>query len=216
MCWPRPCPRSGGRTLKALVVGLVAFALVLSTQAAAARSDGESSARAERPQRAVSLEARLGQKLDAARRYRGTMRFFRNRPKLLTARGDGPIARAAMARAKRRLVRVTKQIAYYRREIARHDTLRLARRLAKASPRVAIRAVFGRYAEQAIAVAWCESQLTTTARNGQYLGLFQMGWNERRLFGHGATAHQQALAAHRYFVASGRDWSPWSCRWAAI
>ena len=50
------------------------------------------------------------------------------------------------------------------------------------------------------------------AQNGQYLGLFQMGSSERRLFGHGETAHQQALAAHRYFVVSGRDWSPWSCK----
>ncbi len=38
----------------------------------------------------------------------------------------------------------------------------------------------------------------------------------RRAFaGHGDTAHEQAVAAHRYFVRTGRDWSPWSCRWAA-
>ena len=108
-----------------------------------------------------------------------------------------------------------KEAAYYRRLIRRRDAERGARRLAKAPPRVAIRAVFGRYAQQAVAVAWCESRLTPTAHNGQYLGLFQMGSSERRLFGHGSTAHAQALAAHRYFVASGRDWSPWGCRWAA-
>jgi hypothetical protein len=61
-------------------------------------------------------------------------------------------------------------------------------------------------------VSWCESKHSTTAQNGQYLGLFQMGWNERRLFGHGSTPRKQALAAHRYFVVSGRDWSPWSCK----
>jgi len=118
-------------------------------------------------------------------------------------------------RAKRKLVEVRREIAYYRHRIARREARREARQLAQAPPRVAIRAVFGRYAEEAIGVAWCESRLTTTARNGQYLGLFQMGANERRLFGHGSTAHAQALAAHRYFVVSGRDWSPWGCRWAA-
>jgi len=117
--------------------------------------------------------------------------------------------------ATRRLARATREVAYYRRLIQLRDERREARRLAHAPPRVAIRAVFGRYAEEAVNVAWCESRLTTTAENGQYLGLFQMGASERRLFGHGDTAHQQALAAHRYFVRSGRDWSPWSCRWAA-
>ena len=28
----------------------------------------------------------------------------------------------------------------------------------------------------------------------------------------GESTHEQALAAHRYFVRSGRDWSPWSCK----
>ena len=65
-------------------------------------------------------------------------------------------------------------------------------------------------------MAWCESRLDTTAQNGQYLGLFQMGSSERRLFGHGDTAHEQAVAAHRYFVRSGRDWSPWSCRFGGL
>jgi hypothetical protein len=87
--------------------------------------------------------------------------------------------------------------------------------MAALPPRKAICAVFGRYCDQALDVAWCESRFQTTARNGQYLGLFQMGSNERRLFGHGATAYEQARAAHRYFVLSGRDWSPWGCRWAA-
>jgi len=89
------------------------------------------------------------------------------------------------------------------------------RRLAKLPPKAAICGVFGRYCEEAVSVAWCESRLDPTARNGPYLGLFQMGSSERRLFGHGDTAHEQAVAAHKYFVASGRDWSPWGCRWAA-
>lgn len=74
--------------------------------------------------------------------------------------------------------------------------------------------VFGEYCQQALAVARCESgrSLSIHAKNGQYLGMFQMGSSERRIFGHGNTPLEQARAAHRYFVASGRDWSPWSCK----
>ena len=76
-----------------------------------------------------------------------------------------------------------------------------------------IRKVFGpRYAEQALRVSWCESRFWVWANNGQYLGLFQMGSWERRTFGHSSNnAWVQARAAHRYFVESGRDWSPWAC-----
>lgn len=73
--------------------------------------------------------------------------------------------------------------------------------------------VFGdRYCGQALRVAWCESRLDTRARNGQYLGLFQMGFSERRRYGHGSDALTQSRAAFKYFVASGKDWSPWSCK----
>lgn len=76
--------------------------------------------------------------------------------------------------------------------------------------------VFGdRYCGEALRVAWCESRLHPAARNGQYRGLFQMGSSERRIYGHGPDARTQSRAAYRYFVNSGRDWSPWSCRWAA-
>jgi len=80
------------------------------------------------------------------------------------------------------------------------------------APEAAIRHVFGRYAEEAIAVAECESGLSRHALNGQYRGLFQMGSYARSRYGHGETALEQARSAYRYFVASGRDWSPWSCR----
>lgn len=79
-------------------------------------------------------------------------------------------------------------------------------------PRAAIRYVFGRYAGQALAVAWCESRLYVYARNGQYFGLFQMGSYARSRYGHSWTALGQARSAYRYFVDSGRDWSPWQCR----
>jgi len=79
-------------------------------------------------------------------------------------------------------------------------------------PALVICSVFGqRYCLQALEVSWCESRFSTTARNGTHLGLFQMGLRERRLYGHGADAWSQARAAHRYFVNSGRDWSPWAC-----
>jgi hypothetical protein len=90
-----------------------------------------------------------------------------------------------------------------------------ARRLAVAKPETpqhVICRIFGPYCGEALRVSECESQFRTDAQNGQYLGLFQMGTAERRIFGHGASAEEQAKAAHRYFLASGRDWSPWSCK----
>ena len=77
----------------------------------------------------------------------------------------------------------------------------------------AIMVVFGKYGSQAVAVAKCESGLTITARNGQYLGLFQMGAYARARYGHHYhSPWGQARAAYRYFIDSGRDWSPWSCK----
>lgn len=83
---------------------------------------------------------------------------------------------------------------------------------AERDPDVAIRVVFGRYAAEALRVSSCESGRRTWASNGQYLGTFQMGDYARSLYGHGSDALTQARAAHAYFVASGRDWSPWSCK----
>ncbi len=75
-----------------------------------------------------------------------------------------------------------------------------------------IRAVFGQYGSQAVAVAQCESRLSTWAQNGQYLGLFQMGSYARSRYGHGSDAWTQARAAYAYFRASGYRWGPWSCK----
>lgn len=80
------------------------------------------------------------------------------------------------------------------------------------SPTVVIRLVFGGHADEALRVAWCESKWHTGAENGQYMGLFQMGSGERARYGHSASALGQARSAYRYFVASGLDWSPWSCK----
>lgn len=79
-------------------------------------------------------------------------------------------------------------------------------------PKNAICHVFGEYCSEALSVSWCESRYHVTAENGQYLGLFQMGAYARSLYGHSSTALGQAHSALLYFVASGRDWSPWSCR----
>jgi hypothetical protein len=38
-----------------------------------------------------------------------------------------------------------------------------------------------------------------------------MGAYARARYGHGSTPMAQARAAYRYYVKSGRDWSPWSC-----
>lgn len=80
------------------------------------------------------------------------------------------------------------------------------------TPQGAICYVFGPRCQEALGVARCESRFATWARNGQYLGLFQMGSHERATYGHGETALAQAQAAYRYFIASGSDWSPWQCR----
>jgi hypothetical protein len=203
--------------LRALVVCL--FTLVLVVQVAAAATKAES-ARAEKSslraaakeQKALTLEQRLERSRSAARKHRGTIRFYENRPNLLTSGEHRAEAVANLREAKRGLAKAEKMIAKLRKAIAKRD----ATRRASLRPRAAICDVFGKYCEQAVDVAWCESRLQTTARNGQYLGLFQMGYSERRRFGHGPTAHQQAVAAHKYFVLSGRDWSPWGCRWAAF
>lgn len=81
-------------------------------------------------------------------------------------------------------------------------------------PQEAICHVFGVYCSEALRVASCESGGTFSvwSHNGQYLGMFQMGSSERARYGHSDTALGQARAAYAYFVASGRDWSPWSCR----
>ena len=75
-----------------------------------------------------------------------------------------------------------------------------------------IHSVFGEYGSQAVSVAMCESTLNTSAANGQYLGLFQMGEYERATYGHGTDALTQARAAYAYFAATDFDWSPWVCK----
>ncbi len=64
---------------------------------------------------------------------------------------------------------------------------------------------------RAFDVIACETgnRYNTTAQNGQYLGLFQMGAWARSRYGHGSTAMAQTRAAYRYYLDSG--WSGWAC-----
>lgn len=198
--------------MRALLVGLFALLVVTQASAATMKADATSATRqnAKVEQRALTLDQRLERKLAALRKYRGAVRFFESRRALLTAGPDRSPARSKLAYARARVRQLTRTVTVLRAKIRVRDE----RRLAKLPPRQAICSVFRAYCQEAVAVAWCESRLRTTAQNGQYLGLFQMGSYERDLFGHGRSARAQAVAAHRYFVLSGRDWSPWSCRWA--
>jgi hypothetical protein len=154
-------------------------------------------------------------KVARAERFRKTIRYYETHRKPRQEANRDVAPSVALRSARRGLARTNREIAYYRRLVRVWTTRHQEQRLGAAPPRTAICGVFGSYCREAVAVAWCESRLSTAAQNGQYLGLFQMGSNERRLFGHGESAYQQSRAAHRYFVYSGRDWSPWGCRWAA-
>ena len=111
------------------------------------------------------------------------------------------------------LARTQKKAAAAKAALARRQKVRRLAAVAGChARRTVICRVFGDHCQEALAVSRCESGLRTDAQNGQYLGLFQMGSSERRIFGHGSTAAEQANAAHRYFVASGSDWGPWSCK----
>lgn len=117
---------------------------------------------------------------------------------------------AAQTKAERARIGLARRRAAVARRKQQREQIRLLASLQ--SPEEAICHVFGSYCRQALQVARCESGLRTSAQNGEYLGMFQMGTNERTLFGHGDSPLDQAKAAHRYFVRSGRDWSPWSCK----
>lgn len=198
--------------MRVLLVGLLAFVLVTQAAAAAMKAPSAPAPRTVKTDHeAVTLDRQLERKVAALQRYRGAIRFFETHRSLLSSRKHQANAKSSLAYAKQRVRQLTTTVAALRAKVDKRD----ARRLAAMPPKAAICTVFGDDCQEAVAVAWCESRLRPTAQNGQYLGLFQMGSYERQLFGHGSSAREQAVAAHRYFVRSGRDWSPWSCRWAA-
>ena len=173
---------------------------------------------------AQPTENELGQKLErhvkTLKHDRQVIRFFARHDWLLIdprfapeARRQLALHRRSLSAAKKRAARVAADLKRLHVVRKRQEQARRRAALRRASPRKAICAVFGgRHCKEALAVAHCESRLTTTAANGQYLGLFQMGSTPRRIYGHGASAYEQARAAYAYFVDSGRDWSPWSCK----
>ena len=160
----------------------------------------------------ASLSAQLTQHLATMKKDQQVLTFLKTHKWLL---GD-PRFQASAQRQLRvhsiSLARVRKLAAAANLALAQQTTVRRLAAVQAAKPENVICRVFGRYCNEALAVSRCESGLSTTAENGQYLGLFQMGSNARRLFGHGPTALAQAKAAHKYFVASGHGWGPWSCK----
>jgi hypothetical protein len=141
------------------------------------------------------------------------VRFFEQHRWLLDDPVVGLRARRLLREHRASLERLTQRVTRLRARLAAAKETRALQAIRRAGPRKAICHVFGsRYCGQALRVARCESRLRIDASNGQYRGLFQMGASERRRFGHGSSAYVQASAAHRYFVVSGRDWSPWSCK----
>lgn len=168
------------------------------------------------PAPAGDLSRQLVHHVQSVKHDRQVVRFFRTHRWLLSDPRFAATAKRKLASHARSLRVSERRLATTRAKLARKQADRaLARRLAQAkreTPQETICRVFGRYCRQALQVAHCESRYSTSARNGQYLGLFQMGSSERALFGHGDGAEEQARAAYRYFTQSGRDWSPWSCR----
>jgi hypothetical protein len=193
----RPRSLDGGSILKALGLGLCALLLCLTPVIAQAGS--------------ADPAAELEKQLESMQKDETVIRFFAGHRWLLTDPRFSKVAHERLSAAQRHLRLTRAKAAKARRELARR---KLTRRLASlnAHPREAICHVFKDYCGEALRVAHCESRFSTTAQNGQYLGLFQMGTSERRLYGHGPTALQQSRAAHMYFMRSGRDWSPWSCK----
>ena len=205
-----PVPDQEAIVLKALRLGALALFLLVSPTALASSSEPKSDRHvlhrgAGRPV-AQHVESRLRSQI---RRDETVIQFFGRHRWLLTDPRFRANAQRELASHRHHLARARERL--HRMEQKR----RLARRLAVVkveTPQQVICRVFGPYCGEALRVAQCESGFRTDAQNGQYLGLFQMGYEERRLFGHGPTAEEQARAAYRYFAASGRNWTPWSCK----
>lgn len=184
--------------LKAVVTGLCALALCATPVAAHAGTS-------------IDLGKQLARHLEGMKKDTSVIRFFDNHRWLLTDPRFQKEATLRVRAARRSLAATKAKATHARAALARRKREQLRAELDR-SPVKAICHVFKNDCGEALRVARCESGYRTTAQNGQYLGIFQMGSNERRLFGHGESALDQARAAYRYFVRSGRDWSPWSCK----
>ena len=188
--------------LKALVTGLCALVLVVTPAAARAGSTAD-------------VGAELARHVATMEKSTSVIHFFDTHRWLLSDPRFEKEATLRLGIARRTLVASRAKAARAHAALAQRKTQNERRRLLASierSPQKAICHVFGPYCGEALRVARCESGYSVNAENGQYLGLFQMGTSERQIFGHGDTALEQAQAAYRYFVDSGRDWSPWSCK----
>ena len=188
--------------LKALAIGLCAAGLCATPVVASASSSG-------------GADSQLARQVGALEKSASVIRFFQHHRWLLKDARFGKEANRRLRAARRELAAARADAARARAKIERSERAASEGRLlaeAARSPVKAICYVFEDRCAEALRVARCESGYRTTAQNGQYLGLFQMGSSERQLFGHGETALAQARAAYRYFLQSGRDWSPWSCK----
>jgi hypothetical protein len=191
-------------TLKPFALGLCALFLFAAPAAAH---------EVRRPAGPLTLAQRLAYQRAVVRHDRHVVSFFQHHRWMLARYNPyRPSATRQLQFHRSQLRWTTIQLLKTQHAIELRNRRLLAARLRTSSPVQAIRRVFGAYWQQALAVARCESGLSVWAQNGQYLGLFQMGSSERSLYGHGATPYAQAIAAHRYFLASGRDWSPWQCK----
>jgi len=61
-------------------------------------------------------------------------------------------------------------------------------------------------------VAWCESTGKSTAKNGQYVGIFQMGRREWKAYGSGDPYNAYDNAQAAYNLYQDRGWRPWQCQ----
>ena len=180
-------------------MGACALILLVLPATAQSRSDAQ-------------LGAQLTRHLSTMKKDQQVLRFLAKHAWLQNDPRFGPEARRQLRLHTASLERTRRKAAATRAALARKANERRLAAVAAATPTQVICRVFGDHCKEALAVSRCESGLRTNAQNGQYLGLFQMGSSERRIFGHGSSPVAQATAAHRYFVASGRDWSPWSCK----
>jgi hypothetical protein len=160
----------------------------------------------------ADLGTQLTRHLTTMKKDRQVLRFIQHHRWLLKDPRFAASARRQLRLHTQSLAATEKRAEFARRTLRHRAKARRLASLRAATPQSAICRVFGRYCQEALAVSRCESGLQTTAQNGQYLGLFQMGSSARRLYGHGPSAFEQAKAAHRYFVASGHGWGPWSCK----
>jgi hypothetical protein len=76
----------------------------------------------------------------------------------------------------------------------------------------ALQAVHGSHWQEAAIVSFGESSWHPDARNGQYLGYFQMGSYERSVTGWTSDVYGQVRAADRWNKMTGGGWRKWDCR----